>query len=103
MKIGMEKLQGLRYKLSIMGVPILVPLLIYGDNIQVIHNTQRPESILNKKSNSICYHAMRESVEMKEILTGNVLSVDNSLDISTNVFPGGVNQNHLIGKDCWLT
>ena len=58
MKIGMESLRGLRYKLRMMGVRILGPSYIYGDNMSVIHNTQRPESMLEKKSNSICYHAV---------------------------------------------
>ena len=48
MKIGMESLRGLCYKLRMMGVGISGPLYIYGDNISVIHNTQRPESMLKK-------------------------------------------------------
>ena len=51
---GIERLRGLRYKLRMMGVPISGPSFVYGDNMSVIHNTQRPESRLNKKSNSIC-------------------------------------------------
>ncbi len=54
MKIGMESLRGLRYKLRMMGVGISGPLYIYGDNMLVIHNTQRLESMLKKKINSIC-------------------------------------------------
>ena len=53
MKIGMESLRGLCYKLPLMGVGIAGPLYIYGDNMSVIHNTQRPESMPKKKSNSI--------------------------------------------------
>ena len=64
MKIGMESLRGLRYKLRMMGVGIAGPSYIYGDNMSVIHNTQKPESMLKKKSNSICYHAVCESVAM---------------------------------------
>ena len=58
MKIGMELLRGLRYTLRMMGVPIDGPLLIYGDNMSVIHNTQQPESTLKKKGTSIAYHAV---------------------------------------------
>jgi hypothetical protein len=39
MKIRMESLRRLRYKLQMMGVPIWGPSLIYGDNMYVIHNT----------------------------------------------------------------
>ena len=57
MKHGMEKLRGLRYKLRMMGVPIDGPSYIYGDNKSAITNSTRPESVLKKKCNSICYHA----------------------------------------------
>jgi hypothetical protein len=53
MKQGMEALRVLRYKLRIMGVSVSGPSYIYGDNMSVIHNTQRPESTLKKKSNSV--------------------------------------------------
>ena len=49
----METMRGLRYKLRMMGVPITGPTYAYGDNMSVIHNTQRPESTLRKKSNEI--------------------------------------------------
>ena len=49
MKQGMECLRGLRYKLRMMGVAVSGPSYIYGDNMSVIHNTQRPESMLKKK------------------------------------------------------
>ncbi len=77
LKHGMEKLRGLRYKLRMMGVPLTGPSYIYGDNMSVIHNTQRPESTLKMKSNSICYHAVRESVAMGESLTGHIRTEHN--------------------------
>eukprot|EP00804_Cyclotella_cryptica_P015125 CCRYP_000688-RA/>CCRYP_000688-RA protein AED:0.22 eAED:0.24 QI:0/0/0/0.8/1/1/5/0/1053 len=50
LKHGMERLRGLRYKLRMMGVSISGPSYIYGDNMSVIHNTQRPESTLKKRA-----------------------------------------------------
>ena len=88
MKIGMESLRGLRYKLRMMGVGISGPSYIYGDNMSVIHNTQRPESMLKKKSNSICYHAVRESVAMGESLTAHIGTNKNVGDLATKVFYG---------------
>ncbi len=66
MKHGVEKLRGLRYKLRMMGVPVLGPSYIYGDNKSAITNSSTPKSVLKKKCNSICYHACRESVAMDE-------------------------------------
>jgi hypothetical protein len=54
MKLGMEVLRGIRYKLRIMGVPIAGPTYVYGDNMSVIHN------------------AVRKTVAMGKILTSHV-------------------------------
>ena len=97
MKQGMEALRGIRYKLRMMGVEISGPSYIYGDNMSVIHNTQRPESVLKKKSNSICYHAVRESVAMGESLTTHVPTLQNPADLATKVIPGGKKRNDLLG------
>ena len=88
MKSGMERLRGLRYKLHMMGVSLSGPSYIYGDNISVIHNTQRPESTLKKKNNSICYHALREAVAMGECLTTHIPTKDNLSDMMTKVLYG---------------
>jgi hypothetical protein len=40
------------------------PTFISGDNMSVVHNTHRPESVLKKKSNSICYQAVHDSAAM---------------------------------------
>jgi hypothetical protein len=96
MKNGIETCRGLRYKLRMMGVTLSCPTFVYSDNISVVHNTQRPDSVLKKKSNSICYHAIRESAAMGESIIGHVTSVDNPDDICTKVVPGGHKRNHLI-------
>ena len=98
MKQGIEALRGIRYKLRMMGVPLTGPSFVYGDNMSVIHNTQRPESTLKKKSNSICYHFVRESVAMRESLTGHIGTDENPGDIATKVLPGGRKRDHLVGK-----
>jgi hypothetical protein len=95
MKHGIETVRGIRYKLRMMGVKLSGPTFVYGDNMSVIHNTQRPESTLKKKSNSICYHAARESVAMRESLTGHVSSQENPADIATKIIPTGQLRTHL--------
>ena len=62
MKIFMETLQGIRYKLRMMGVPISGPSYIYGGKISGIHNTHCHDSTLKKKIKSIFYHDVCESV-----------------------------------------
>jgi hypothetical protein len=53
MKNGIETRRGLRYKLRMMGVTLSGPTFVYRDNMAVVQNTHRPESVLKKKSNSI--------------------------------------------------
>ena len=98
MKLGIEHLRSLRYKLRMMGVPIEGASYVYGDNMSVIHNTQRPESTLKKKSNSICYHAIRESVAMEECKTAHIRSEENPADLATKIIPGGMKRDHLVSK-----
>jgi hypothetical protein len=72
------------------------PTFVYGENMSVVHNTQRSEFVLKKKSNSICYHMVRESAAMGESIIGHVPSVANPADICTKVVVGGQKRNRLI-------
>ena len=92
-KIGMESLRGLRYKFRMMGVEISKPLFIYNGNMSVIHNTQHPKSTLNKESNSIFNHAMRESVDVGESITAHIGTNENIADLATKVLYGGKQKN----------
>ena len=94
--IGMETLLGLRYKLRMLGIPLLVPYLIYKDNMSVIHNTQRPDSTLRKKNNSICYHAIRKSAAMGESMTAFVPTGENPANLLTT-FLNGSKRRHIVG------
>ena len=96
MKQGMEASRRLRYKLCMMGIPIIGPTYTYGDNMSTIHNMQCPDSTLKKKSNSICYHAVHEAVAMQEILTRHVRTDENPADLLTKVVSGGIKRQNLI-------
>ena len=62
LRISVELVEGLRYKLRMMGVPIDGACKTFCDNDSVVKNTTRPESPLRKKANSISYHKIRESI-----------------------------------------
>ncbi len=85
MKHGIEKLQGLWYKLCMMGVPLTGPSFIYADNKSQVTNSTRPDLTLKKKCNPICYHAERESVAMGESLITCINSEENLSDLMTKV------------------
>ena len=88
-KIGKELLRGLRYNIRMMRVEIYGTLFIYDDNMSMIKNTQHLESTMNKKSNSIFYNAMRESVATGESITAHIGTNENIADLATKVLYGG--------------
>ena len=97
MKQGVEALRGIRFKLRMMGVKIDGPTYVYGDNMYVIHKISKPESVLKKKSNSICYHFVREAVSMRECLTTHVQTARNWADLLTKVLYGKKRQELVQG------
>jgi hypothetical protein len=72
MNNGIETCCGLRYKLRMIGVTMGGPIYVYGDNMSVVYNTRRPESVVEMKLNSICYHAVRESAAIRASIIGHV-------------------------------
>ena len=57
-----EYVIGLRYKIRMMGIPVIGCSFLYGDNHSVLCNTCIPDSTLNKKNHAIAYHFVREGV-----------------------------------------
>ena len=66
--------------------------------MSVINNTQKPESTLKKKSNQICYHAIREAVAMGECMTGHISTNENSADLATKVIVQPMKREHLVAS-----
>ena len=98
MKHGIiENLCGIRYKLRMMGVPIDGATRIFGDNMSVAINSSKPELTLKKKSNSVCYHAVREAVVMGEALVAHIGTAYNLADLFTNVLYGQT-RRFLVGR-----
>ena len=84
-----------------MGIPIDGPTYVYGDNMSVLHNIQKPESTLKKKSNSIAYHFVREAVAMGEVLTGYINTKENFADLMTKTLPKSDHRCDLIRGLMW--
>ena len=83
MKTATEIVEGLRYKLRMMGVPLEGPAFVKADNLSVVNNTSKPESVLKKKSNSIAYHYVRERVAAGVIVVSHEDSKSNLADMLT--------------------
>eukprot|EP00804_Cyclotella_cryptica_P008802 CCRYP_015636-RA/>CCRYP_015636-RA protein AED:0.30 eAED:0.30 QI:0/0/0/1/1/1/2/0/194 len=85
MKHGTENLRGICYKLRMMGVPIKGSSYVYGDNMSVVTNVSKPELTLRKKSNLICYHAVREPIVIGKALVAHIPTKKNLADLFTKV------------------
>ena len=59
MKVCIEMVRALRYKLRIFGVKIGGPAHIFCDDEAVVKNCSNVESVLNKKHNYLAYHMTR--------------------------------------------
>jgi hypothetical protein len=90
MKNGVEILEGLRYKLRMMGVPLDGHTHVKGDNMSVIHNTSKPSSCLKKKSCSVAFHYVRSRVASDVIRCSWVSTLFNLADMFTKSQPGAV-------------
>jgi hypothetical protein len=80
-----------------MGIPLTGPSFIYADNKSQVTNSTIPESTLKKKCNSICYHAVQESVATGESLITHIDSDNNLSHLMTKVTRGG-KRRQLVGN-----
>ena len=67
MRIAVELIESLRYKLRMFGIPLEGAANVLCDNQSVVTSSAVPESILKKKHNSIAYHQVREAVAARTI------------------------------------
>ena len=89
MKRATELVKGFRYKLIMMGITVEDPTFIFGDNQSVLANTTMPEYQLNKKTQSISYHFVREGCASDEWRTAYINTHENVADLLTKPLSSG--------------
>lgn len=100
MRIAVEMIEALRYKLRMFGIPIEVPANVFCDNKSVVTNSTVPTSSLKKKHNSIAYHRVREAVAASVLRIAKVHTKENLADLLTKPL-GGSDLKTLIQKILW--
>ena len=68
LRIAVELIESLRYKLRMFGVPLAGPANVFCDNESVVKSSSYVDSVLKKKHCSIAYHRIREAVAAEKIL-----------------------------------
>ena len=96
-KTAVEILEGLRYKLRMMGVPIDGYAHLKIDNMSVVKNTSTPESMLKKKSNSIAYHYCRSKAACDIFRSSYENTKSNLSDMLTKI-QSGIERRRLASK-----
>ena len=100
MKIAVELIEGLRYKLRMMGIPLEEPTNVFCDNEAVVKNSTKPESTLKKKHNAIAYHRVREAQAAGIVRIAKEDGLTNLADIFTKLL-AGPKLRELAGKILW--
>jgi hypothetical protein len=88
MKTAVEMVEGLRYKLRMMGVPIDGACRVKADNMSMVKNSSVPASQLKKKSNSIAFHYVRERAAMGVVIICYEPTNSNIADMLTKTQSG---------------
>ena len=88
LKTAVEMIEGLRYKLRMMGIEVEGSTNVFCDNESVVKNTTRPESTLKKKHNAISYHRVREAQAAGIVRIAHEDGETNLADILTKCLPG---------------
>jgi hypothetical protein len=94
MRLAIEMIEGLRYKLRMMGVDIDGPCNVFCDNNAVVQNSTNPESMLKKKHAAINYHRTREAIAAGVIRVAKEDTATNIADILTKRLPGPSLREH---------
>ena len=88
MKTAIEQVEGLRYKLRMMGIPIDGPTNVFCDNESVFKSATRSEATLKKKHNAIACHRTREAVAAGIVRIAWEDGRFNLADVLTKLLPG---------------
>ena len=96
MRILVEMLIALRYKLRMFGVPIEGPCNVFCDNEAVTKSSILAENSLKKKHLSIAYHQSREAVACGIMLLFNEKTRSNHADLFTKVLQN-IDRRRLMG------
>jgi hypothetical protein len=99
-KIAIDMIEGLHYKLRMMGITLSGPTSVFCDNQSVVKNTTAPESGLKKRHNAIAYHRAREAQAAGIIRVAWENGDTNIADVLTKLMPGP-RLKDLIGYVLW--
>ena len=87
MRIAVDLMEALRYKLRSFGIPVVGPTNVFADNESVTKSTRDPIVKLSKKHVACSYNRCREAVAAGMIRVAHVASTENLADLLTKLLP----------------
>ena len=81
LRIAVDMIENVRFKLRCFGVQVDGPAEIVCDNKSVVTNSSVPSSILSKRHNAICYHRVREAQSCNMVSVMWIKGEDNFADL----------------------
>ena len=103
LRIVVEMIKALQYKLRSFGVPINGPIDIFCDNSSVVTNSTVSTSVLNCKHNTIFYHSVREAQAAGTVRVRWIVGKYNTADLAKKMMLSTMRQHDLgssIFDDC---
>ena len=88
-RVACEEAIAIRYMLRSLGVPVLGPTKLCGDNLVMIMSSTNPDSELNKKHVAILFHKLHECAAAGIVNLIKVCTTVNISDILTKGTPAG--------------
>ena len=93
-------IDGLRYKLRMMSVPLIGATAVHCNNQSVVKNSTAPESVLKKRHNGIAYRRAHEAQAAGIIKVAWENGETNIADLLTKLMPGP-HLKELVGYVLW--
>ena len=83
LRIAVELIESLRYKLRMFGIPLNGSARVFCDNESVVKSSSNPEATLKKKHCSIAFHRIREAVAAGKVIVYYESTESNLADLLT--------------------
>ena len=85
LRIAVEHVIALRFKLRMFGLNVKEYTCIWSDNEAVVNNSSIPSRALNKKHNAVSFHMVREVVASGAARVAHVSGIHNPADLFTKI------------------
>jgi len=91
-RTALEQMQSLKMTLQYLGVPIVGPSILFGDNKTVVNGSSLPQAKLHKRHLMLSYHYVREALATGEYVYSF---------INGKLNPSDILSKHWAHKDVW--